>query len=164
MKRPLRRGTVPVGGYCRYKDPDAGFEVKHPYYDFCKGMAKQGRVERGLAIPFDWDAFFDEQFCKATPQACVDVPDAPRETGPSWTRLAIQFGASMMGWAKSGFRVVSWEGFKRRYEQCTGDGVSVPRCVHFNRFAGTGVTRCGKCGCTSLKLFLASEKCPIGKW
>lgn len=150
---------------CRYVDPDAGFKVQHPYYDFCKAFAKKGREERSLAIPYDWDAFFDEQFCKATPQACVDVPDVPVETGPSWTGLAVQFASSITRWVLAGAPVTSWDEFKRRYAQCTGDqNVGIPRCPQFTRFAGTGVTKCGKCGCSSLKLFLKTEHCPLKKW
>lgn len=34
----------------------------------------------------------------------------------------------------------------------------------FERWAGMGLGKCLKCGCSSAKLKLASEECPIGKW
>lgn len=163
MLRPKNPGAVPPGGICRYKDPDAGFIVSHPYYDQVKAQAKDGRNKRGLQIPFNWDAFFDEQFCKATPTACVEVPDAPVETSPNWAQLAISFGTSIFRWVASGGGVVPWETFKQRYRQCTGDA-DLPRCPKFTTFRGTGITKCGSCGCSSLKLWLPSERCPIGKW
>lgn len=163
MKRPLNRGVVPSGGTCRYIDPDKGFIVKHPMWDWCKAHAKEERIKRGLPIPFNWDALFEEGFCKGTPQGCFDVPDAPVETGPSWTKLAVQFGIALLGWARSGFSVTSWDEFKTRYTQCTGDE-NTPRCPRFSRFSGTGIAKCGACGCSSLKLFMKNERCPLGKW
>lgn len=163
VKRPTNRGTVPVGGLCRYVDPDAGFTVAHPYWDFCKARAKDERVKRGLPIPYNWDAFFDEQFCKATPRACYDVPDSPIETSPNWMKLALQFSSSILKWVKGGMPIVSWETFKQRYTQCTGDE-KIQRCPHFTNFNHFGLTRCGACGCSSVKLFLATETCPKGRW
>lgn len=164
MKRPAHRGVVPPGGLCRYTDPDAAFTVAHPYYTRCRDLAKAGRISRSLPIPYDWEAFFDEQLCRATPQACIEVPDAPIETGPSWIALAAQFATSMTRWITRGFPVTPWDEFKQRYAQCAGDGAGTPRCPHFGRFASTGIARCGKCGCSSLKLFLKTEHCPIKKW
>ncbi len=163
MKRPISRGTVPIGGYCRYVDPDANLVISHPMWDWCKAHAREERLKRGLTIPYNWDAMFEEGFCKGTPQGCFDVPDAPVEKGPSWTALAIQFGGAALGWARSGFKIVSWEGFKARYVQCTGDE-NTPRCPKFSRFSGTGLAKCGQCGCSALKVWWADEKCPLGKW
>lgn len=164
MKRPSSRGAVPIGGYCRYTDPDAGFKIAHPYYDFCKSQAKAERIKRGLAIPFDWDGFFDDQFCEATPQACFDVPETPIETGPSWIKLAVQFGASAFNWARSGFATVTWDQYKQRHLKCTGDETH-SRCPHFTKFAVFGVSKCGGCGCsTGVKLWLATEACPKSFW
>lgn len=152
-----------MGGYCRYTDPDAGFTIAHPYWDFCKSQAKDERIKRGLPIPYNWDAFFEEQFCKATPQACMDVPDAPIETSPNWTQLAVNFTTAMVRWISAGMPVVSWAEMKRRYAICSGDD-SNPRCPQFSHFAGTFITKCSKCGCASVKLALQTEKCPIGRW
>jgi hypothetical protein len=163
MKRPTQRGVVPPGGYCRYVDPDAGFECKHPYYDTVKTQARLGRVKHGLPIPFDWDAWFDNEYCKSTPTACVDVGEVPVETAPNWVTLALQFGHSMVGWAMSGFKVVTWEEFKERYSTCTGNDTK-PRCPQFTNFKAFGIPRCGACGCSSIKLAIRNAVCPKGKW
>lgn len=148
---------------CRYKDPDAGFEVAHPYYEWCKAWAHDGRVKRGLPIPYNWDEFFDDQLCKAVPQACYEIPDV-KETTPSFMQMALGFTKSMVTWIKQGFPIVDYETYKARYVTCAGDE-NTPRCPRFTTFAGTGVVRCGACGCSSLKLFLGgNNKCPIGKW
>lgn len=152
-----------MGGMCRYIDPDEGFTVAHPYWDFCKARAKDERIRRGLPIPWDWDAMFERQFCKATPKGCYEIPDAPVETAPNWIQLGLEFGRSIVRWVANGARLVSWDTFKARYVQCTGDDTT-PRCPHFTKFASTGLTKCGACGCSSVKLFLATESCPKGRW
>ena len=163
MKRPIDRGTVPIGGTCRYVDPDAGFVVAHPMWEWCKTFAYQERVKRGLPIPYNWDALFEQGFCDGTPQGCFEVPDAPIETEPNWTTLAVQFGASLLSWISHGAPLTTWSEFKGRYVQCTGDA-TLPRCEKFSHFAGTGIAKCGSCGCSSLKLWMKSEKCPLNKW
>lgn len=157
------RGTVPIGGYVRYLDADAGFTVQHPYYDWAKNFAEAERKKRGLPLPWNWDEVFDAGVCKATPQACFEVPDDPNEQSPTLVEMAKGFTRSMVNWVRSGFAVVDYETYKARYGQCSGSPTN-PRCPQFTTFAGTGVTRCGRCGCTSLKLFLKPEKCPLGKW
>ncbi len=163
MKRPLNRGTVPIGGTCRYKDPDQGFIISHPMWDWCKAQAKDERIKRGLPIPWNWDQVFEQGFCEGTPLGCYDVPDAPAETGPSWTKLALQFAGSMLKWIKAGAPVTTWEEFKARYVRCTGDD-KTPQCPYFTKFAGLGIPRCGGCGCSSIKLWLKTERCPKGRW
>lgn len=163
MKRPKSRGTVPLGGLCRYIDPDEGFRISHPYWDFCKARAKDERIRRGLPIPFNWDAMFEEGFCKGTPQACDDLPEAPSESSPNWMSLAVQFGTSLGRWVLAGLPLVSWDVFKTRHVKCTGDETN-ERCPHFTKFSKLGFTKCGKCGCSSVKLYLATERCPIGRW
>jgi hypothetical protein len=163
MMRPYGRGAVPPGGLCRYIDADAGFTISHPYWVWCKNLATQERIKRGLPIPYDWDAVFDRQFCIATPRGCVEVPDEPIETAPNWLQVAAQFGAALARWILSGLPLVTWDQFKARHLQCTGDDVS-PRCPHFTTFKSIGLTKCGKCGCSTVKLYLATERCPIGRW
>lgn len=167
--RPINRGQVPPGGYCRYKDPDTGFEIAHPYYDHVKGLARQHRVEKGFLIPHDWDEWFDIEYCKSTPTACQNFPDGNAEKAPSFLQLATNFTRSMMHWAMSGFKVVDYDQFKERYSQCAGrpsegDSPGLPQCKYFGRFPAFGLTKCSYCGCAGLKLYIKTEKCPIGKW
>lgn len=170
MLRPISRGVVPPGGLVRYRDPDTGWEFAHPYYAHTKAVAREYRVKAGLNVPYDWDDFFDRAYCAATPRACADFPDGNTESAPSFLQMAASFTRSMINWAVSGFRVVSYDTFKARYVQCAGapavgDQASVPQCQYFGSFAGFGLSRCQKCGCAAgLKLQLATEKCPIGKW
>lgn len=169
MLRPKDRGVVPPGGLCRYRDPDTGWEFAHPYFDHVRNCARDYRVKQGFPIPHNWEEWFDEQFCKATPQGCVEVPDGKAEKAPGWLQMAANFTRSMANWAVSGFPVVSYEVFKARQTICAGAPAengqpAVPQCQYFGQFPVFGLTKCTKCGCGGLKLWLATEHCPIHKW
>jgi hypothetical protein len=163
VKVPISRGTVPPGGRVRYRDPDTGFEISHPYYEQVKARARKHRVERGLPIPHDWDDWFDQVMCESTPSACRDMGTVTEEKEPSLVQMAKNFTSSMINWAQQGFPVSSYDLYRERHVKCAGDENN-PRCPSFSRFAGTGIAKCGRCGCTSLKLWVQSEKCPLGKW
>lgn len=160
---PKNRGVVPPGGFCRYRDPDTNLLIQHPYYDRLKGLALAHRRDKGLTIPHNWDEWFDERFCDSTPAACDDVPNAPDETDTGWLGLASRFTGAMVRWAREGFPVVDYDTFKDRHRICAGDETT-PRCPEFRSWRAFGLGRCGKCGCASVKLKLATEKCPLGKW
>ena len=71
---------------------------------------------------------------------------------------ARSLSKSVTHWALEGAPVAGSEMFNRRIEECK-------RCEHWagESFANTG--KCKICGCsTQLKLRMATEKCPIGKW
>lgn len=137
--------------------------IEHPYYGRVKDLAHAYRVKQGLVIPWDWDFWYDQQYCRSTPSACVEIPDKPSEAKLSLMGMAKEFGLSLLRWSKSGFKIVPYEVFRERYLTCSGDETH-PRCPHFTNFPYFGVTRCGKCGCASVKLHMATEHCPIKKW
>ena len=163
MMEPISKGAVPPGGYWRYRDPDLGVDIAHPYYVQVKAQAHALRKKSGLPIPWNWDAWFDEQVCKETPKGCFEVPEAKENGKPSISEMATHFANSMKEWARSGFKVVTLDVFKDRSRICQGDP-DTPRCDHYQTSGLFGIARCGKCGCTRLKLGMATEKCPLGKW
>lgn len=162
--KPINRGVVPPGGLVRYRDPDTGWEYAHPYYQRTKIVARDYRVQQGLTIPHDWDEMFDRIMCEQNPRACVEIPDGQAETAPGLLKMAANFTRSMISWAKSGFSVVSYEEFRRRYVLCAGSPDGDPQCPYFGRFSTFGVMKCNKCGCSGVKLAIGSEHCPINKW
>jgi len=93
----------------------------------------------------------------------LDIPDATyqvlcrkyRPVMPSWTEMLTNFTGSMAGWVRAGFPVVSNDEFTNRLETCMG-------CENWDRSGA--FPRCSKCGCTQLKLWLKTEKCPIAAW
>lgn len=164
VKKPTHPGSVPPGGYWRFKDPDTGEEIAHPYFVQVKARAHAARVKAGLPIPYNFDEWFDDLVCQSTPQGCYEVPEVPPEPAESSLfRLSLQFATSMVQWAKAGMPVVPWEEFKRRLEICQGSPTQ-PRCNQYHPGSTFGLARCTKCGCTKLKLFIGTERCPLNKW
>ena len=73
-------------------------------------------------------------------------------TGPGLLRMAISAVKSMAKFLGSGFKTAGAATYRRRLDTCA-------TCEHH-----TGV-RCKVCGCfTSVKAWMAHEKCPLGKW
>jgi hypothetical protein len=70
---------------------------------------------------------------------------------PSLFDLARQGVAAAWRWSKAGFALVDDDTLRLRKVTCD-------TCDQW-----TGLT-CRKCGCTRLKVWLATERCPVGKW
>ena len=96
-----------------------------------------------------------EQICDQRPEGCEDVDESGQ---PTPFEKAAQFSRAMFAWVKQGCPVLDGPAYAARKAVCLdcewwrGEGTAI----------GTG--KCGKCGCSGLKLFLATERCPIGKW
>jgi len=74
---------------------------------------------------------------------------------PGMLEMARHFSTAIVAWASAGFPVVSAVQFHGRAGICR-------ECDHY---LAVPVARCGVCGCsTSLKPWLATERCPKGKW
>ncbi len=62
-------------------------------------------------------------------------------------------GGRLYAWAKSGFQRVDQEEFDRRRSICKS-------CEHWDAEALFNRGKCRKCGCSQLKLWMASARCP----
>jgi len=81
-----------------------------------------------------------------------------REPGPpSFLGMVKGFTASVREWARAGFPVASQERFEARLETCRS-------CSLWREEERVGLGQCRACRCTRLKMWLATEKCPRGKW
>lgn len=74
-------------------------------------------------------------------------------TLPSPLTQGLNVVKALATWAKAGFPVVS-------------DAVLFDRSAHCSlcEFWDAAQGRCVKCGCFGLKHWLATERCPMGKW
>jgi predicted Zn-ribbon and HTH transcriptional regulator len=63
----------------------------------------------------------------------------------------------MFDWAKAGFQLAPSEVYASRLDTCK-------TCDSWSNNAFLGAGSCAKCGCSGVKLKLATSKCPIGKW
>ena len=76
---------------------------------------------------------------------------------PTTFQMAKNLAKSAVNWAKSGFALASDEEYERRMNICEP-------CDFWKAQARMRLGKCLKCGCTSAKQKLASEKCPISRW
>lgn len=155
MKRIIAPNQVPPGGNYRYVQPETGMEFLGQTPGVVFKKVRDHRIANNIPVRHMEQQVID-QFCGAQPDWCEDVdPDTGKPT--PW-EMAQRFTRAMVRWATDGFRVVATEKYQARRNICEG-------CQYW-RGEGTepGTGRCGKCGCSGLKLFLATERCPDGKW
>ena len=79
------------------------------------------------------------------------------DTLPTTFQMVGKFTKATYNWAKSGFKLAGEAELARRKSICN-------KCNFWYPTARMGLGKCLKCGCSSAKLKLASEECPIGKW
>ena len=79
------------------------------------------------------------------------------DTLPTTFQMVQKFTKATYNWAKSGFKLADEAELARRKSICN-------KCNFWYPTARMGLGKCLKCGCSSAKLKLASESCPIGRW
>lgn len=166
MKAFRDRSSPPDGGgICIFVDPETGQSFRHPYIGQVELQvrnfyrANQRPIKQGFAL------MVEDRICQDTPGAdCIEVEDYKPPSQLSLLERTIQFGRAMIEWARSGFTCVSPEQYRERFQTCTVDDGSGDPCPEWNGEATFGYGKCGACGCTRVKLFLATEKCPKHKW
>jgi hypothetical protein len=81
----------------------------------------------------------------------------PVTAEPKFSEMTKNFTAAVGSWIKAGMPVVSEDIFQSRLSTCAS-------CDHWSGDARMGFGKCKVCGCTRLKHWLATSKCPAGKW
>ena len=95
---------------------------------------------------------------KITDYMCNEVPDWCESTEPpTLAQRLASFSQAAVDWAKNGFSNVTHEQFEARKAICL-------KCHYWKGEMAFGYGGCGKCGCSGLKLFLPTQKCPDGRW
>lgn len=79
---------------------------------------------------------------------------------PSPLLLARDFATESAKWIAAGFPLVDAETFATRERACKGADI----CGLWQPGGYMGVGKCPLCGCTKLKLHLATTTCPRGIW
>lgn len=84
---------------------------------------------------------------------------APKLAEPTLADLASNFATAVQKWAAGGFNTVTKEDYGSRAAVCAV-------CEFWDGSARAGLGKCNApgCGCTRLKRWLATERCPLGKW
>ena len=109
------------------------------------------------------NSFEDRQIVKATNLIFTElnfsdyIKIEAEENSLSSLQMLQNFTKASLRFAKSGFKIADTETLANRKAICD-------TCPYWYAKARMGLGKCIKCGCTSAKLKLASEKCPISKW
>lgn len=96
-------------------------------------------------------------------QICTRLESDPHSdrcfdyTPPTKTELLTRAGNAIKNFVNNGFKLVTADQLLDRRAVCE-------ECSLWNGEGSFGMGRCGSCGCTGLKLHVASEKCPLNKW
>lgn len=142
------------GGYWKYTQPESGAHFESPYLDQLKSKVRAHRIAMSYPIGSNFDKEMESSLCARHPTSCHEInPFSP----PDIVDQAVSFVSTFAVWAREGLPVVTRDKYLERRTICMG-------CDYWAGDRGLGFGRCGKCGCSALKLFLGSVACPIGKW
>lgn len=118
---------------------------------FADAVLAAAKIEGGqIVIPItDWQHLVREHVTGKT--------SGPPE--PTVAALATNFAGALSRWTAAGFPTVSPEVYAFRSGVCDA-------CQYWDPAARFGLGKCNApgCGCTSLKRWLATEKCPLDRW
>lgn len=83
----------------------------------------------------------------------------PLPPPPTVGEMARNFAGAIARWTQAGFPTVSREEYQMRAATCD-------RCEFWNPQARAGLGKCSApgCGCSRMKVWLSTERCPLGKW
>lgn len=153
MRKVRDNSAGAIGGLWIWKHPETGFVVRHSNYAGCRIEVKRFLRANNYPIGGNFEEEFEENLCaNGAPNLCEEfIPPTLLE--------------KMSAFAQALYRA----GKQWREPMVTADVLQERRdiCEACNFYGGsTSILRvaCQKCGCTSLKQFLTSSRCPIGKW
>lgn len=144
------RSAPPRGGRWMYTHPISKHTFFSPQIPALLDSVR--RHEEANGYPVTPEKQIEDQLCINHPFSCGD-------NGPTFVEKASNFAHSMVDWAKAGFPVANADVLQQRLEVCQS-------CEYWRgSLGGTLVSgKCRKCSCNGIKLALASEACPLGKW
>ena len=114
-------------------------------------MVEEYNANNGFPPITDLKQKIIEYICSKDPSFCNNTEP------PSFAERAKSFAFAAKEWVESGFKHVTHEQFEERKSICA-------QCPYWRGDSAFGYGSCGKCGCSGLKLYLPSQKCPDGRW
>lgn len=153
MPLVIKDAAIVPPGQFQMVHPISGARFRKHYVEGVQAMYLEHCEANGYPIPSQQEMI--EIICKSSPapQLCYDSDEPP------FVEKARTFLSDLGRWALSGFKVTTQEQLDARLEVCQA-------CPYWGGTTGGQLvsSRCGKCGCSGLKLALATSKCPLGKW
>ena len=161
MIEPVNPNEVPPGGW-RWTHPETGYTMHGNSWTGLLDLARAYLANNNFPIPRDLDQiilrWMDEEIQdKASAMGLPPVHFIQTEEPPTLAQKVRSFTYAMTHWAKSGAPVVTQDQYETRLGICQG-------CQYWRGSGAFGLGSCGKCGCTGLKLYMATTSCPMQKW
>lgn len=99
--------------------------------------------------------------------AAAPIPPPPAGTPPlppiTFATEAMSLGRALVRWHRAGYKLATREQRGQRKAACAvcvlPDGQA-----GFDATARAGLGKCRACGCTCLKWWLKTERCPLSRW
>jgi hypothetical protein len=158
---PISENQVPPGGW-RWLHPETGRLIHANGWSGLKSAARLFLSHNGFPIPADLDDHMlnwmnkDIQE-KAAAKGLPPVPFLQATTAPDLVTRAYSFAHAAKEWIRNGLPVLNREEVEARIEICR-------TCGYWKGESSPFHVACGKCGCTGLKLWMRTSRCPIGRW
>ena len=158
----INKNAPANGGYWRYTQPESGQQFSSPYYDQLIAAVLKHRKIMNYPISSQFEEEMDHALCSNHPSSCHEP--APFQS-PNFMDQAVSFATTFAVWIREGLPVVSREVYIQRRNICAGT-LTTTRCDYWGGDTQLGFGRCRKCGCSGLKLFMATVQCPLTppKW
>jgi len=154
---------VPPGGW-RWMHPETGTMIYGGNFDVLIGNIRLFLRNNNFPPIRDLEQmvleWLDEDIQrKAAAKGLPPVSFIKTEAPPSLAQQARTFAYSMAQWVKAGMKVVPQEILAQRRGLCEA-------CSYWQGDSAYGMGRCRKCGCSGVKLYLVSTRCPLEppKW
>lgn len=139
---------------------------KHPH--LAARMVHEGKLspnQMWIELPEDFNFAGEPLHHPPRPRTIEATPSPkpiakkPKIPEPTLAELAGNFTHAIAAWTMAGFPTVSASDYTTRAAICAP-------CQYWQPTARAGLGKCAHkgCGCTKLKRYLASEKCPLNLW
>jgi len=160
MLRVKDRDGSPLGGYW-FTEPTTKARIQAWNLGKLFVLVHQHRVANKVPLGPNIAYEVEEQICGERPHLCWEQPAPGGGPAINLFQMGGDFVKAMWRWGRAGFATVSGEVFEERKNTCLA-------CEWWRGYHDYGIGYCGQCGCAagkvSVKQWLATEKCPKGKW
>jgi hypothetical protein len=138
--------TVPPGGWF-WVCPDTGRRIEGPSLGVLKARIEDFWVANKIKMRPGLPQEIVDQLCARAPEVCGSTEP------PTFADRVRSFSRAVTGFSQGGVGVAAPEVIAEREAACHA-------CELYRGDRGLGFVSCGKCGCTSIKLWIPSEVCP----
>jgi len=155
MKKVRDNASGAIGGFWIWKHPETGHVVRHSNYAGCRNEVKVFLRANSFPITSQFEEEFEQNLCaNGAANLCEEfIPPTLLEKATSLGRALYQAAKQ---WREP---LCTAEELESRREICKG-------CNYFSGSTSLLKVSCQRCGCSGLKIALASSRCPLPepKW